>query len=550
MTTDKKNIQALAEVCRIKGVRHIIFSPGSRSAPLVIAFAQMKEIQCQVIADERVAGFFALGLAQQLRQPVALVCTSGTAVLNLAPAICEAHHQQIPLLILTADRPSEYIGIGENQAINQTEIYKNYIKCSYTLPENFNDAANAVAQAIADTTRHYCGPVHINIPLREPLYNFAEENLETLSFSLSDPLTLPSPDPIKLSQKNMLICGMHEPNEDLRKHLQKLALRDDFVILTEPISNMPITDAIDNVDSVVAMIKESDNIVYAPDTVITIGKQIVSKRIRQYLRKVAPARHYHISTDTGEWNGMGAKSYRHVVMNDIALISAMADTKSQPSDYGPSWKELLKKAKEAQQEYSTNIPFSDWWIFSQLIKTVADGANIQYGNSSPIRYAGLYAHRKDITINANRGTSGIDGCVSTAAGAAYASTKLTLAIVGDVSFLYDSNSLWNSALSSNLRIIVINNSGGNIFGMIEGPDRVPEFEKFFRTSHHLSAEYLAQMYQIPYYFCGGMNDFDFVSEQFYKPQKGNRPAILEIKTDGALSASIYKKYFEFIKSFS
>ena len=147
MTTDKKNIQALVEVCRIKGIKHVVFSPGSRSAPLVIGFSQLRDMQCTVIADERVAGFFALGIAQQSRVPVAVVCTSGTAVLNLAPAICEAYYQQVPLLILTADRPPEYIGIGENQAIIQTNIYSNYIRGSYTLPESATDAAAVGARA-------------------------------------------------------------------------------------------------------------------------------------------------------------------------------------------------------------------------------------------------------------------------------------------------------------------------------------------------------------------------------------------------------------------
>ena len=169
MTTDKKNIQALIEVCRIKGIRQIVFSPGSRSAPLVIGFSQVKEINCTVIADERVAGFFALGMAQQSGHPVAVVCTSGTAVLNLAPAICEAHYQQVPLLILTADRPPEFIGIGENQAINQTSIYSNYIRASFNLPESPQDAAQITSEAIDLTTQGYMAPVHINIPLREPL---------------------------------------------------------------------------------------------------------------------------------------------------------------------------------------------------------------------------------------------------------------------------------------------------------------------------------------------------------------------------------------------
>ncbi len=547
MTTDKKNIQVLAEVCRIKGLKHVVFSPGSRSAPLVIAFSQMKEIKCHVIPDERVAGFFALGIAQQLRQTVAVVCTSGTAVLNLSPAICEAYYQQVPLLILTADRPPEHIGIGENQAIDQTEIYRNYIKASYTLPENVADAANMTAQVIAETKQHYRGPVHINIPLREPLYGMSSEPLPDYSITTLPVPPLAKPSPATLTTRNMLICGMHEPDAKLQEALNKLSLRDDFVIVTEPIANMHVAGAVTNIDTVMAMMSEAEYATYRPDTVITIGRQIVSKRLRQYLRKVAPARHYHISTDSGLWNGLGAKEYNHIAVNETAAITALNSSKAPLSDYGRSWKLLDQKALQCKKEIAAMVPFSDWWVFADLVATYPEGANIQYGNSSPIRYACLWAHRSDLTVNSNRGTSGIDGCVSTAAGAALASGRMTIAIVGDVSFIYDSNSLWNSSLPGNLRIIVINNGGGNIFSLIDGPQQVQGFEKFFQTKHELSAEYLARMYEIPYYFCDRGEDMNFVLEQFYKPQKGNKPAIMEIKTDSEVNARVFKDYFQHLK---
>jgi 2-succinyl-5-enolpyruvyl-6-hydroxy-3-cyclohexene-1-carboxylate synthase len=547
LTTDKQNIQALAEVCRIKGIRHVVFSPGSRSAPLVIAFSQIKEMTTTVIPDERVAGFFALGIAQQSHQPVAVVCTSGTAVLNLAPAICEAYYQQVPLLILTADRPAEYIGIGENQAIAQTGIYANYIRGSYTLPETSAEAASMTAEAIDLTMLGCPAPVHINIPLREPLYGTTDAPILDFTVAKIQPQYVPSPQAIPLSSKNMLICGMHEPKESLSAVASVLSSRTDFVVMVEPISNINTQRAIANTESIMAMMGDGDYPTYAPDTIITIGKQMISKRLRTFLRKVAPAHHYHISTDRGEWNGLGAKEYHHIVANEIVALEAICNIRPQASDFAAQWSDINQRAIQRKKEFAATATFSDWWAFAKLISTYPDGANIQYGNSSPVRYACLWTHRKGITVNSNRGTSGIDGCVSTAAGAAFQSGKLTISIVGDVSFLYDSNSLWNNALSPNLRIIVINNGGGNIFRLIEGPGRVENFEKYFETSHKLSAEFLAQMYQIPYYFCDRAEDMDFVLGQFYRPQKGNKPAILEIKTDGAISEKVYKQYFEFLK---
>lgn len=548
MTTDKKNIQALVEVCRIKGIKQVVFSPGSRSAPLVIGFSQSKEINCTVIADERVAGFFALGMAQQSGHPVAVVCTSGTAVLNLAPAICEAYYQQVPLLILTADRPPEYIGVGENQAIAQTNIYSNYIRASYTLPESATDAAKITSEAIDLTTFGYAAPVHINIPLREPLYGTTNEPLADFSINKLADQSLPPAPAIPLSKKNMLICGMHEPDEQLLKIIQRLSLRDDLVVVAEPLANMPIANAVKNPDGALTILKEEEYAVYAPDTIITIGKQIVSKRLRQFLRRVAPAHHYHISTDRGEWNGLGAKEYHHIVAKPEVWLDTLAGVKSASADYNRQWQLLQKKATVLTEQFAKQAPFSDLSIFHGLIGSFPDKANIHYGNSSPVRYGGFFEHRASLSIHSNRGTSGIDGCMSTAAGAAFQSGKLTICMVGDVSFLYDSNALWNNALSPHLRIIVINNGGGNIFRLIEGPGRVENFEKFFETKHKLSAEFLAQMYQIPYYFCDRTEDMDFVLVQFYKLQKGSRPAILEIKTEGAINEKVYKQYFEFLKS--
>ncbi len=547
MTTDKKNIQALVEVCRIKGIKQVVLSPGSRSAPLVIGFSQTKEMQCTVIADERVAGFFALGMAQQSQHPVVLVCTSGTAVLNLAPAICEAYYQQVPLLILTADRPAEYIGIGENQAILQTNIYRNYIRGSYTLSETSAEAARITSEAIDLSTLGYGGPVHINIPLREPLYGTSDEPLSDFSINKIAPQTLPAAPVIPLSKKNMLICGMHEPDAELLKIIQKLSLRDDLIVVAEPLANMPAAYVIGNIDAAISLLKEEEYADHAPDTIITIGRQIVSKRLRQYLRKVAPAHHFHISTDRGEWNGLGAKEYQHIVAKPEVCLRILADIKHEPTGHC-RWQSLNKKAQSLTQQFVRQAAFSDLSVFDQLISSFPEGANIHYGNSSPVRYSSFFAHRASLSVNSNRGTSGIDGCVSTAAGAACQSGRLTVCVVGDVSFLYDSNALWNNALSPQLRIIVINNGGGNIFRLIEGPGRVENFEKYFETSHKLSAEFLAQMYQIPYYFCDRAEDLDFVSGQFYKPQKGNKPAILEIKTDGPTSEKVYKQYFEFLKN--
>ena len=543
MTTDKLHIQALVTTCYQAGVEYIVISPGSRSAPLVIAFTDNNHFKCTAIPDERVAGFFALGMAQQLGKPVAIICTSGTALLNLAPAVCEAYYQQVPLLLLTADRPLEYIGIGENQAIVQTDIYRNYIKASYTLPELPDEAVNITAKAIAETTDDYFGPVHINIPLREPLYAQVERASVAIKIN---PNTVKNYKTITIAiaQRNMLICGMGESNNLLNEIIQTLSRRDDFIVIAEPLSNVVAPDAISNIDTTITMLNGE---VYAPTTIITIGKQIVSKRLRQYLRKVQPEFHYHIATDKGEWNGLGAKNFKHINCPPAQVLEPLTKDAMTESSFRKNWLELNNLATKKTNEYGVTVPFSDWTVFQQLVKSYPADANIQYGNSSSIRYAGFFQHHPSNAINANRGTSGIDGCLSTAAGAAMVNGKLTIAIVGDVSFLYDSNALWNNALSSNLRIIVINNGGGNIFRLIEDSKNSAEFETFFETKHSHTAKHLANMYQIPYYFCDCAHDLLTKLTAFYQLQETNRPAILEIKTDGAISEEVYKSYFNFLK---
>lgn len=546
MTTDKKNIQALSEVCRIMGISEVVCSPGSRSAPLVIAFSSIKEMRCTVIPDERAAGFFALGIAQLTRSTVAVVCTSGTAALNLAPAVCEAYHQQLPLLLITADRPAEYIGTGENQAINQQEIYRNYIRASFTLPEVQHEAARITAEAISLTTHGSFSPVHINVPLREPLYGTSNEDLPDFTFSHSSGTMPEGKQTLSTGKRNLILCGMSEPDAPLLNTLHQLSLREDIAIIAEPLSNMPLPFAVSNPDAAVELLASMPQPFY-PEVVISMGGQFVSKRLRQFLKTARPERHYHISTDRGEWNGLSAQSFVHICASPHEKLQALLSERAVLSDYARIWKAISRWSQKSTESFARLAPFSDWQVIRHLVQTFPEGACIQYGNSSPVRYAGFFRHHSSLKVNSNRGTSGIDGCLSTAVGAAFAAQRLTIALIGDISFFYDSNALWNNYLSPQLRIIVINNSGGNIFRLIDGPGTVQRFEEFFETRHHLNAEHLAAMYGIPYYFCDKADDLSFVLGQFYGHQKGNRPAILEVKTDPQTDEETYKNYFEFLR---
>ncbi|MFN8310469.1 MAG: 2-succinyl-5-enolpyruvyl-6-hydroxy-3-cyclohexene-1-carboxylic-acid synthase [Chitinophagales bacterium] len=536
--TDKIHIAVLAEVCRLKGIRHVVLSPGSRSAPLVIAFSQNNAFKTHVIVDERVAGFTALGLAQQTSQTVAIICTSGTALLNLAPAVCEAFHQQVPLLLLTADRPKEFIGIGENQAINQFEIFKNYSKAFFELPENVNEAAQLSAQAIHLSQHPFCGPVHLNIPLREPLYNQIETALPAFNWketSMAEPHRFTLPE----FGKTLIVCGLQHPDAELQKHLGEIAATGKAVVIAEPVSNLHHPDFIQNPDLLLSHALPLNHLL--PDTVITIGKQFVSKRLRQFLRKAAVPFHFHISMDEGKWNGIGAKHFQHIFSDVVTVIKEMASGNTTDFHFAELWKRERQKSWQQHSKALAGAPFSDLKLFEKLVNALPKNSSLQYGNSSPIRYAGLFAHPESVSVFSNRGTSGIDGCLSTAVGAAIARpNRLTFCVIGDVSFFYDSNALWNHELPKNLRIVLINNGGGNIFELIEGPQSVSGFEKYFSTRHQLNARHLAAMYTLPYWCCNNMNEWD---EQWPKLLQSGSCSILEVKTDPEVNREVWRNYF-------
>ncbi len=562
MNTSKKAVRLIADVCRQKGIRKVVFSPGSRSAPLVIAFSQIPEIECIVIPDERVAGYFALGMAQQLGETVAVVCTSGTAVLNLAPAVCEAYYQKVSLLILTADRPEGAEERGENQAIIQEGLFKPFAYCATVngdaeSKEELIIAGEKVMRAIYECRNPNRSPYQLNIRLSEPLYETSQKALSVLKIpdvksikqyriKLIDVQKITKT--AEIFEKKMIIVGAHNCDSFFLKKLEKLNQRTDTVVIHESLTNLKGTDSVWNIDSCVSMLNGFEMQTFIPDIVITLGNQIVSKKLKQFL-KAKPKVHWDVPVrdESGRNRDMFGVLDKVNPINQEQFLDILLKTKEHTSSkFKKEWLTLSKRAKEKSKKYFSQVPFSDLKVFETLIKSFPDKANIQYGNSTPIRYSNLFEHKKSVTVNANRGTSGIDGCVSTAAGAAYVNNRMTISVVGDVSFFYDSNALWNNYLSSDFRIILINNGGGNIFRLIDGPTKVNDFEKFFETKHNLSAKHLASMYGMPYYFCDSQKGLDKILKTFYKSHK-DRPAILEIKTYGELSADVYRKYFEYLR---
>ncbi|MFC2097370.1 2-succinyl-5-enolpyruvyl-6-hydroxy-3-cyclohexene-1-carboxylic-acid synthase [Bacteroidota bacterium] len=560
MCTNKLIINYLVEVCLKKGIDYLITSPGSRNAPIIIAFNKSEKIKCLSISDERSAAFFALGIAQQTNKTVALACTSGTAVLNYAPAIAEAYYQKVPLLILTADRPEEWTDQGDGQTIRQKNIFNNYIKKDYQLPleliheDDIWHLCRIISEAINLTTYPDSGPVHINIPLREPLYNQKNvlKGLKPKIIDIVAPEFKIKDEEIKKLlkvwngyKKILILTGTLNKNDKLNELLNELSKKNSVVIITETTSNLYGKNYFCCIDKLISNMSEDEQDKFRPELLITLGGNVISKKIKALLRNKLPDEHWHISP-----NNLHIDTYQALTKNICVNPSCFFDeiiksSENNSSDYYSDISEIRNKRELNHKKFLEKAPYSDLKVFELILKNIPDNSNLQLANSTPVRYTQLFQPYKNLNYYSNRGTSGIDGCLSTAIGASYVNpTPITL-IIGDIAFFYDSNGLWNNYINSNFRIILINNSGGNIFRIIDGPDKTDELETYFEANQNISAKGISETFNLNYYSADNFIDIENVLGEFYN-YKNNKPAILEIKTPNKINAKVLKEYFTFL----
>ena len=595
--SNKPSIRNLVEICAKKGIKQVIISPGSRNAPLIISFSNHGSFQCLSISDERVAGFFALGIAQQTRKPVIITCTSGTASLNFAPAIAEAFYQKIPLLILTADRPTEWIHQGEGQSIQQRNVFANYVKRSYELPQEATDkdglwsSNRIVCEAIDQTTQSGGGPVHLNIRFREPLYDIADYQGAALPKIID---TLPIEKKLPENQlealtkewrkadKKMILCGLLplEKENRLNQFLKKINKDSSVIVLAETTANIFGKKFITNFDGVLTTISDKEITAFQPDLLVTIGGSFISKKIKLFLRKHQAKIHWHF--ENIDYHLDTFQSLNHTIpLNPISFFEQLfgylpptpkgeltptfnresffplkdADSplgvggKSvNLSTYQNLWLKRKKKVFVRQKKYLKTLQWSDLQAFNIILPKLPKGTNLHLGNSTPVRYMQLFEPNSAIIYNSNRGVAGIDGCTSTAVGAAFITEKPTTIITGDIAFFYDSNAFWHSHLSPKLRVILINNGGGNIFRFIKGPDTTEQLDQYFETHHEQSAKYIAKTYNLNYFVAENEKELKEVLADFYKKQNNNHPAILEVNTPRLESAEVWREYYKVLKS--
>ncbi|NWJ49247.1 MAG: 2-succinyl-5-enolpyruvyl-6-hydroxy-3-cyclohexene-1-carboxylic-acid synthase [Bacteroidetes bacterium] len=558
MHTNKKGVRLLVAICKAKGLTDIIISPGSRNAPLVIEFARDADFTCYVVPDERSAAFVALGMAQQTGRLTAVVCTSGTAPLNYAPALAEAYYQRIPLVAITADRPAEWIDQADGQALKQHNIFENYVRRSITLPQEPSADADfwflqrLVAETLDIALSDVKGPVHINVPLREPLYRLEEAS--ALSVKPSTTLTISSALPEKellclidswaSCKKKMIICGGLSPDNKISELIKPLLKDESVIVLTETTSNLIAQPVINCIDRVLSTISSTEEVAFSPDLLITFGGPVISKKIKAFIRKTKPIHHWHIDPDVFHTDTYQSLTLHIPLSPEVFLNQLVERVVSVSSTYKSEWIEKDRIAETAHQEYVKDLRWSDMKVFETILSKIPENSDLQMGNSTPVRYTQLFKPTKQLHYFGNRGTSGIDGCVSTAAGAAIGSGNLTTLIIGDMAFFYDTNGLWHQHLSANLRIILINNGGGGIFRIIEGPSGVDELERFFETRHSFTAPHIAAAYNLNYSSAHSVEELKEQLPLFF--QKTVSASLLEIFTPSEDNAEVLSSYFKFI----
>jgi 2-succinyl-5-enolpyruvyl-6-hydroxy-3-cyclohexene-1-carboxylate synthase len=559
MTSDKKGAALLAGIFAQKGLTHIVISPGSRNAPLVIAFASHPAITSLSMIDERSAAYFALGMAQQTGKTVAVACTSGTAALNFAPAIAEAYYQRIPLLVLTADRPPEWIDQADGQTIRQRNLYANYVKKSFEVPREIGSPtlARYTQRIISEAINLSCypegGPVHINIPFDEPLYDLADERTGPAPVidMLQPEYRMAEKDLRQLVarwngfEKKLIMAGMMPHDERLNEVLSRIALDESVTVLTETTSNLSGDLFFPCIDRVVSTFTEEDKEAFKPGLLVTFGGPVISKMVRAFLRRHRPAEHWHVDVSCPHPDTYLSLTHS-IPSTPLAFFERLMPRITRlDSGYHERWKTRDRLTCGNHETYLASCPYSDLKVFEACLEAVPAGSNLHLGNSTPVRYAQLFKHNHLILFNANRGVSGIDGTVSTAAGAAYATGKPTTLITGDLGFFYDSNGLMNRYLSKDFRIIVINNAGGGIFRFLDGPSRTGFLEDFFETRHNLRAEHLVKTFNLEYYEAHDMKSLSAALRAFYQPH--GTAAVLEVFTPAETNAVILKDYFRHLK---
>lgn len=506
MYSNKENVNILTALLVAHGVRHAVVCPGSRNSPIVHNLNECPDIQCYPVTDERSAGFYALGMSQCLNEPVVVCVTSGTALLNLAPAVAEAYYQHQPLVVISADRPAAWIDQLDGQTLPQSDALGRFVKKAVSLPEPHDEEERWYCNRLVNEalmTRY--APVHINVPISEPLFGYTTASLP--------------------EERMITLLPADMPNTTL-SHVLRMFTQSQRPML---VTGQPMNP---NLDEAVSLVQDDER--YVPDLVLYIGGSIVSKRVKHFLRK---AREVWAVNRTGEVNDTFL-NLTHVIQGDGDVLADQIRfmLESTPHPFVRRWEELLEQVRQRRDSY-TPI-YSQMSVVRYFESRVDSDSFIHYANSTAIRLANIYACHG---VYCNRGVNGIDGSLSTAAGFSLVTDAPVFCVIGDLSFFYDQNALWNQNLRGNFRILLMNNGRGGIFNMLHGLEQSPARDRFVAAEHHTSAKGICEQNDVVYLSAEDMVQMQEGVDRLLQEQS-NRPMLLEVFTDATEDERVFKDY--------
>ena len=553
MFSSKENVNILTSLLVAHGVYHAVVCPGSRNSPFVHNLNECPDIECYPVTDERSAGFYALGMAQALCHPVAVCVTSGTALLNLAPAVAEAYYQHVPLVVISADRPQQWIDQLDGQTLPQADALGRFVKKTVSLPEPYDDETRwycnrLVNEALLETCHHSFGPVHINVPISEPLFDYTVAELpEERSICLLNPrcnkalLSVECAGQFFASKKPMVIIGQMSTEGLMPQELYSISLC--AVVLNESLS---VGKGGEHFDEVLYAIGNNPD--YQPDFVLYLGDTMVSKRLKQWMRSLEDARIWAVSED-GSIHDTSMQLYGVIegrpadVIDDLVEAESIKEIQSTKA-FKSRWEKALSKADKHAEKYQP--AFSEMAAvkcFEELLGTAED-CYVHYANSSSIRLANIYAKHY---VYCNRGVNGIDGSLSTAAGYSVMNDEdKVYCVIGDLSFFYDQNALWNQNLHGNFRILLLNNGKGGIFNMLKGLEQSSARDKLVSAEHQTTAEGICLQNNIVYLKAHDMAEMQQGIDTLLYIES-DRPVLLEVFTDASEDERVFRDYYRSLK---
>lgn len=546
MFGNKKNINILTSLLVAHGIKSVVVCPGSRNAPIVHNLNECAEISCYPVTDERSAGFYALGMTLADDNPVAVCVTSGSALLNLAPAVAEASYHHHGIIVISADRPPAWIDQLDGQTIPQPGVFGCLVSKSVTLPEPHDDEEywycnRLVNEALSAVRIHGNKSVHINVPISEPLFEFnmdklpAERRIRVMPAILdTDVFRSNILRRLFAANRPMIVVGQTgKPDEAFEQALKKVSSR--FVVLGEPLSSgfsLPFDFAISRMGT-------DKN--YLPDFLLYLGDTLVSKNLKKFLRCNTSMEVWAVSTDgeiydtfmhlSGVLEGDAVTSMK-LLAEEIQKpdISGTISDGINETAYGflREWNSVLNSVRNKISDFEPH--YSQLAVVREFELSLEDmeyDYHVHYANSMSVRLANIYSEHY---VWCNRGVNGIEGCLSTAAGFSLATEAMVFCVIGDLSFFYDQNALWNANIRGNLRIILLNNGCGGIFYGLPGLKDSAACAGLVAAGHNTTAQGICTQNDIGYLSADNMEEMRVGMATLMTADTG-RPMLLEVFTD-------------------